>query len=72
MRGESLSHAGRPPDSSKQTPGEQGSHWDPRTSALLEETLASQLNLPQSSTQGQAKAKAGLSVEVSEATAEKE
>lgn len=42
------------------------------TPALLEETLAFPLDLPQSSTQGQAKAKEGLRVEETEATAEKE
>jgi hypothetical protein len=61
-----------PPDSSKQTSSKQENHWDPRTSALLEETLAFLLTLPQSSTQRQAKAEEGLSVEVSEAAAEKE
>lgn len=61
-----------PPDSSKQTPSKQENNWDPRASALLEETLAFPLTLPQSSTQRQAKAEEGLRVEVSEATAKKE
>lgn len=47
-----------PLDPPKQTLSEQGNHRDPSTSALLEQTLASQWNLPQFSIQGQAKAKA--------------
>lgn len=49
-----------PPDPPEQTLSRQRSHWDPRTSALLQETLTSQLNLPQSFTQGQARTKASV------------